>query len=257
MRHRPTVVGVADRADVSIASVSRGAQRQAGPAGRGRVHDQPPLRGSPELVDALVNATVPEVIVGDIAESTPLDTVRTDSRRGVVMAHAHLLETGRRRIAFVNGPSDKALGRAGREGYQQACAATGSMGPVVEVDDFTVGAGEEAWATHGALDPRRRPDAVIAGSDLLAFGVMRAAQNARRRVPRQLAVVGIDDTQLARVFSPSLTSVSLGARRRGHEAARLLLARMGAPRTPPHTVRVEPRLVVRESSAPARERVGS
>ena len=126
----------------------------------------------------------------------------------------------------------------------------------MEVDDFTVGAGEKAWATLGALDPRRRPDAVIAANDLLAFGVMRAAHNARRRVPQQLAVVGIDDTQFARVFSPSLTSVSLGARTRGHEAARLLLGRMEAPKTPPRTVRVEPRLVVRESSAPARERVG-
>jgi len=172
------------------------------------------------------------------------------------MAHAHLLETGRRRIAFVNGPADTAPGRARSEGYQQACAATGSTGPVVEVDDFTVAAGEEAWATLGALDPRRRPDAVIAANDLLAFGVMRAAHNARRRVPQQLAVVGIDDTQFARVFSPSLTSVSLGARTRGHEAARLLLGRMEAPKTPPRTVRVEPRLVVRESSAPARERVG-
>ena len=44
------------------------------------------------------------------------------------MAHAHLLETGRRRIAFVNGPADTAPGRARSEGYQQACAATGSHG---------------------------------------------------------------------------------------------------------------------------------
>ena len=111
-----------------------------------------PLRRSPELVDALVNAPVPVVVVGDIGEGTPLDTVRTDSRRGVVMAHAHLLETGRRRIAFVNGPADTAPGRARSEGYQQACAATGSTGPVVEVDAFTVAAGEKAWATLGALD---------------------------------------------------------------------------------------------------------
>ena len=166
-----------------------------------------PLRRSPELVDALVHAPVPVVVVGDIGEGTPLDTVRTDSRLGVVLAHRHLLDTGRRRIAFVNGPRDTAPGRARREGYEQACATSGSTGPVVEVDDFTVSAGEQAWSTLGALDPRRRPDAVIAANDLLAFGVMRAAHNARRRVPQQLAVVGIDDTKFARVFSPSLTSV--------------------------------------------------
>ena len=216
-----------------------------------------PLRRSPELVEALVNAPVPVVVVGDIGEGTPLDTVRTDSRKGVVLAYRHLVDTGRRRIAFVNGPADTAPGRARREGYQQACAEAGTVGEDIEVEDFTVGAGESAWTILAGLDARRRPDAVIAANDLLAFGVMRAAHNTRRRVPQQLAVVGIDDTQFARVFSPSLTSVSLGARVRGQQAARLLLDRMAAPQSPPRTVRVEPRLVVRESSAPARDRAGS
>ncbi len=214
-----------------------------------------PLRHSPELVDALLHAPVPVVVVGDVGEGTPLDTVRTDSRLGVVLAHRHLVATGRRRIAFVNGPTDTAPGRARREGFEIACAATGSTthrrAPMIEAADFTVTAGEDAWTLLAELPPRRRPDAVIAANDLLAFGVMRAAHNAGRRVPRQLAVVGIDDTQLARVFSPSLSSVSLGANERGRIAARLLLERMQAPTAPPRTVRVEPRLVVRESSAPA------
>jgi len=94
-------------------------------------------------------------------------------------------------------------------------------------------------------------------NDLLALGVMGAAHNARRRVPQQLAVVGIDDTRFARVFSPSRSNVSVGARVGGRQAARLLLDRMAAPQSPPRTVRVEPRLVVRESSAPARDRAGS
>ena len=144
--------------------------------------------------------------MGDIGEGTPLDPVRTASRPAVVLAHRHLLDTGRRRIAFVNGPRDTAPGRARREGYEQACAASGSTGPVMKVDDFTVSAGERAL---GTLDPRRRPDAVIAAKDLLAFGVMRAAHNAHRRVER-----------------------------------------MAAPTAPPRTAYVEPRLVVRESSAP-------
>ncbi|MEP6630420.1 MAG: LacI family DNA-binding transcriptional regulator [Lapillicoccus sp.] len=214
-----------------------------------------PLRHSPELVHALLHAPVPVVVIGDVGEGTPLDTVRTDSRLGVVLAHRHLVETGRRRIAFVNGPGDTSPGRARREGFELACGATGVVRAhdalVVEAADFTVSAGEEAWASLADLPPRHRPDAVIAANDLLAFGVMRAALNAGRRVPRQLAVVGIDDTQFARVFSPSLSSVSLGANERGRIAARLLLERMDAPAAPPRVVRVEPRLVVRESSAPA------
>ena len=111
-------------------------------------------------------------------------------------------------------------------------------------------AGEAAWSQVESISPRRRPDAVIAANDLLAFGVMRGAASAGRRVPRQLAVVGIDDTQFARVFSPSLSSVSLGARTRGRIAARLLLDRIAAPGIPFRTELVTPQLVVRESSAP-------
>lgn len=216
-----------------------------------------PLRRSDELVEALRNAPVPVVVVGDIGEGTSLDTVRTDSRQGVVMAHDHLVRSARRRIAFVNGPSDTAPGRARQEGYEQACATNGSKPVMVEAADFTVSAGEEAWPLLWERSARRRPDAVIAANDLLAFGVMRAALSAGVTIPRQLGVVGIDDTQFARVFSPSLTSVSLGARERGRLAARMLLERMEAPTAAPRFVRVEPQLVVRESSAVASRRRAS
>lgn len=209
-----------------------------------------PLRRSPELVAALVALPVPVVVIGQLGDEVPLDVVRTDSRAGVILAHRHLLESGRRRIAFVNGPPDTAPGQARLEGFQEACAAAGLAGRIIQADGFTVTAGEAAWSQVESISPRGRPDAVIAANDLLAFGVMRGAASAGRRVPRQLAVVGIDDTQFARVFSPSLSSVSLGARERGRIAARLLLDRIAAPGIPFRTERVAPRLVVRESSAP-------
>jgi len=210
-----------------------------------------PLQRTPELVAALVNAPVPVVVIGDVGADAPLDAVRTDSRRGVVMAHEHLVGTGRQRIAFVNGPADTAPGRARLDGYRKASMAAGALGPVIEASGFTASAGEQAWSQIEELGPRARPDAVLAANDLLALGVMRGALNAGRRVPRDLAVVGIDDIQFARIFSPSLTSVSLQARERGRLAARLLLERMAAPGAPARTVLVEPQLVIRESSAPA------
>ena len=210
-----------------------------------------PLRTSPELVEALLAAPVPVVVVGSVGAAVSLDTVRTDSGLGVQIAYRHLVETGRRRIAFVNGPSDTAPGRARQQGFSVACADHGGKGPVLEAAGFTVDDGERAWSELAALGPRQRPDAVLAANDLLAFGVLRAALTAGRMVPKHLAVVGIDDTEFARVFSPSLTSVSLGARQRGQAAAELLRDRMKAPGSPARTVLVEPRLVIRESSAPS------
>ncbi|SDP58414.1 transcriptional regulator, LacI family [Pedococcus dokdonensis] len=210
-----------------------------------------PLQRTPELVQALLDAPVPVVVIGDLGPDVPLDVVRTDSRRGVVLAHEHLVASGRRRIAFVNGPTDTSPGRARLEGFQTAVATSGAAGPVIQASGFTVTAGEEAWAQLEALGPRHRPDAVLAANDLLALGVMRAALNAGRRLPRQLGVVGIDDIQFARIFSPSLTSVSLQARERGRLAAELLLERIATPGTPARTRFVAPELVVRESSRSA------
>ncbi|MBE7163220.1 MAG: substrate-binding domain-containing protein, partial [Williamsia herbipolensis] len=100
------------------------------------------------------------------------------------------------------------------------------------------------WRT----DRRTRPDAVIAANDLLALGVLRAATTDGVAVPREMAVVGVDDIPFARIFAPSLTSVSLRARTRGRLAARLLLDRMGDPSRAPRDVSVSPELIVRESS---------
>jgi LacI family transcriptional regulator len=93
-------------------------------------------------------------------------------------------------------------------------------------------------------------DAVIAANDLVAMGLARAALDAGRTIPGSLAVVGVDDIDMAAVFRPSLTSVSLGAHERGRLAAELYLRRIENPSAPPETRFVAPRLVVRQSTLP-------
>ena len=154
------------------------------------------------------------------------------------LANAHLRSGGRRRIAFVNGPIDTAPGRARDQGFRMASDGD-AAGPMVEVDDFTVAAGEQAWdrlrAAEGSFD------AVLAANDLLALGVMRGALNDGVAIPGQVAVTGIDDIAFARIFAPALTSVSLGALR-ARSAGRPTAARpdglarfetLNGPNTPP------------------------
>lgn len=207
-----------------------------------------PLLRTPALIDALVHAAVPTVVVGSLDAGTALDTVRVDSAVGVLLAYRHLVDTGRRRIAFVSGPPDTAPGAARLAAFRVAGQEFGAAGPIVQAGGFTVAAGERAWTELAGFDGRSRPDAVLAANDLLALGVMRAAKSAGRKIPAELAVAGIDDIQFARVFSPALTSVSLKARERGELAARLLLDRIAAPDSPVRTEQVEPELIVRESS---------
>lgn len=231
-----------------------------------------PLRRTPELIDALTHAPVPVVVIGDAGPDAALDSVRTDSKRGVTLAYEHLVSVGRTNIVFVNGPADTVPGRLRLAGFTEAAAtdattsATTSATPtrtstasstasarVVEAADFTVAAGEAAWAQVAALT-RPKPDAVIAANDLIALGLARAALSAGRTIPRSLAVVGIDDIEMAGIFAPSLTTVSLGAHERGRLAAGLLLRRLENPTAPVVSEFVAPRLVVRESSTPSPSR---
>src|SRR5699024_1909925 len=82
----------------------------------------------------------------------------------------------------------------------------------------------------------------------VGIGTLHAAHECGIAVPDDLAVVGIDNTSLADVCHPGLTSVDLGSARRGRKAAQLLLARMDDPSLEPRSVRVPPMLTERRST---------
>jgi LacI family transcriptional regulator len=202
-------------------------------------------------VDAVASAAVPVAVIGTPPEGTKIDSVRPNSSEGALQAVKHLHATGRRRIAFLNGPERTAPGSARRRGYLaglRACKLERDDELVEVAADFTIEAGREAAER---LVGRVRPDAILCANDLLALGALPSLREAALDVPRDVALVGMDDTVLARVTSPPLTSVDLGAAERARIAAELLLARIEHPKRRPRTVGVAPKLVVRESSAPA------
>jgi LacI family transcriptional regulator len=202
--------------------------------------------------DAVADAAVPVAVIGNPPEGTRVDTVRANSSRGATQAVKHLHELGRRRIAFLNGPEHTAPGAPRKRGYLAGLRACGLErdDELVEVAaDFTIDAGREAAER---LLERVRPDAIFCANDLLALGALASLRRTSLDVPRDVALVGMDDTVLARVTSPPLTSVDLGGAERARLAAELLLARIEHPKRKVRTLAVEPRLVVRESSGVGR-----
>ncbi|MFV0427355.1 MAG: LacI family DNA-binding transcriptional regulator [Beutenbergiaceae bacterium] len=205
-----------------------------------------PLRVTPALIAALQQAPVPVVVVGRLPEDAGIDTVMVDSAGGIVSAIDHLQDTGRQRLVLVNGPTDTTPGAVRHAAFTQAVPA----GHVVTGEDFTVAAGYRCGQELFAAGSRF--DAVVAANDLLAIGVLHAAADAGVDVPGEVAVVGMDDTSLARLFRPTLTSVSLAADARGRSAAELLLARLVEPEREPTTVLVPTQLRIRASTDTAR-----
>lgn len=212
-----------------------------------------PIRVTDAYAQALGAAAAPVVIIGSVPESVPVDSVRTDSVAGVALAVRHLHETGRRRIAFVNGPLDTVPGRNRATGYHKALADLGLPydESLVVNTDFTTEAG--AAAAERLLGGGARPDALFCANDVLAVGAVRTLHSRGLRIPDDVAVAGMDDSSFAQAAWPPLTSVDLGSTERGRRAAEMLLARLGqgpVPRQPQRTTAV-PRLVVRASTAPA------
>ncbi|OEU97088.1 LacI family transcriptional regulator [Streptomyces oceani] len=246
-----------------------------------------PIRITPEHLEALRTAARPVVVIGSLPSEAPVDSVRTDSVAGARLAVHHLLDTGRRRVAFINGPADTVPGANRYAGYRSALEERGlSVDPaLVRTTEFTIEAGaaalhallDEAPAADTAADhtadaaaePRldaAAVDAVFCANDQLALGAAQALHSRGLRIPEDVAVAGMDDSTLTRASWPPLTSVDLGSAERGRIAARMLLDRLsqdGGDAPPPASARTEtvtPRLIVRASTtaaptAPAAERL--
>jgi DNA-binding LacI/PurR family transcriptional regulator len=110
-------------------------------------------------------------------------------------------------------------------------------------------AGPVAWgrAPLALLRDEERPTAVMCASDTLAFSVVAAARSLGRDVPRDVSVTGFDDSPLAALATPGLTSVRVDYREFGAAAAGLLLAAIGAGEAPDYSPS-PPALVVRGST---------
>ncbi|CAM3943387.1 LacI family DNA-binding transcriptional regulator [Kibdelosporangium persicum] len=212
-----------------------------------------PLRTDDRLIQEIQQAAVPVVVIGRALGDHGISSVSTDSAGGIGAAVRHLHAIGRRRVGFLNGPLDTTPGEARQRGFDAAVRAEGFAAERIEVEiagDFTVAAGLEAARRLFARAPdgAGQLDAVVAANDLLAIGVIHAARELGLSVPQDVAVTGMDDIEIGRVFHPSLTSVSLGSTERGRAAAQLMLRLTEDPGQQAQQVAVGPALIVRKST---------
>ncbi|RSV14898.1 LacI family transcriptional regulator [Sphingomonas sp. ABOLF] len=148
---------------------------------------------------------MPLVVWGE-ANGTEADycCVGTDNRLGGQLATEHLLNLGKRRIAFA-GMTDIPELEARYAGYLQAHAKRGiAPGPHIPVP---LAFDPRSAALHQAFAAEPEVDAVVAASDVIALGVIRALTDKGQRVPEEVAVVGYDDVSLAAHAMPALTTI--------------------------------------------------
>jgi DNA-binding LacI/PurR family transcriptional regulator len=180
------------------------------------------LHGDDPLPNWLAERDIPVVVGGRPPRGAQVSYVDVDNRQGARSAVEHLTALGRMHIATIAGPTDMGAGIDRLAGYRDAIGETGPADPeLVAVADFSQEGGGAAM--RSLLSRRPDVDAVFAASDLMAIGAMQAIREAGRRIPDDIAVVGFDDSPVAEMADPALTSVRQPIEEMGGEMTRLLI----------------------------------
>ncbi|GGU98892.1 LacI family transcriptional regulator [Streptomyces litmocidini] len=210
------------------------------------------VHGDDPLPDRVRELGLPVVLNGRRVEAERVPYVDSDNIGAGRAAVAHLVGRGRSRIATVTGPLDMYVARARLGGYRAGLTEAG-LPPdegLVSAGDFTEEGGRRAM--RRLLDRRPDLDAVFAASDVMAAGARSVLREAGRRVPEDVALVGVDDSTVARLMDPPLTSVRQPIEEMGRTMARMLIQEIHestetAPEEPRRHV-LPTELVVRDSS---------
>jgi LacI family transcriptional regulator len=187
------------------------------------------------------------VLVNSALHGEGIVNVDVDDKRGVEDIVAYLRSTGRRRIGFVAGPRESTSGRRRLAGLKASLRLHDVPFDAGSIERCIPNMEGGRKAVISLLERRPRLDAVIAYNDVTAIGILRGLEEAGRRVPADIAVVGVDDIAYAALVHPALTTLRVDIAALGRMAMTSLLDLRGgrpAPRWEP----LRPELVIRESA---------
>lgn len=207
---------------------------------------------SPRLSDTQLQHLAQLVPIVSVERDTPgVDVVMHDERRGAELAVEHLVSLGHERIAHIDG-GPGAGSAVRRDGYAAAMTTRGLADSIDIVSgEYTEAAGRDA--AERIVKREHLPTAVFCANDAMAAGVAAVLSEHGIDVPRQMSLVGYDDTMLAELHLLSLTSVRQPLDLLARASIEAIDARLDDPASPPARVIVPPSLVIRRStSSPAR-----
>jgi len=198
-----------------------------------------------------LDRTVPVVVVGRRVRPVLVDVVRSADDRGVALAVDHLVALGHTDIAFVDGGRGT-IAADRRRGYREAMRRHGLADRVrVVPGDHTESGGARA-ARQLVEQGRSASTAVLTSNDRAALGLMDVLIRSGVRVPQDVSVVGYDDSSLAQLAHVDLTSVNQDAQQQAEGAVQAAMERVEGQRAQARELVLEPRLVVRGTSAGVR-----
>lgn len=210
-----------------------------------------PVSDTSARLAALAARGIKVVLVDSPSNEGQFSSVSIDDISGGYMATKHLLDIGRRRIAFVAGPQQFHQVTDRLAGAQRAVSEVrGATLEVLQASDLTVLAGREVGDALVERERELLPDGLFCANDLLALGVMQSLTMLHSlRIPQDVALVGYDDIDFAASAVVPLTSIRQPTALIGRTAIELLAEQLETPDAKPRSVIFKPELIVRASTA--------
>ncbi len=210
----------------------------------------PPVSELADVATALAALGVPAVALAAAAVPGHRSMLVSDERGATAMLADHLVALGHRRIAMITGPRRFRSSSEREGGFRDALARHGQDLPDDLLCEGDYGFAGGLAAARALLALPDRPTAIFAANDIMAAAVLKAAGEAGLAVPRDLSVAGFDDSDLATMLTPAITTIRRPLETMAADATGRLLALIGGkPQDDPAPVALT--LIVRESTAAA------
>ncbi|WP_426764092.1 LacI family DNA-binding transcriptional regulator [Pseudarthrobacter sp. 1G09] len=212
-----------------------------------------PVGDVTERLDLLRERGVPTVLVDRLADESRFSSVSVDDDAGGYLAARHLLDTGRRRLAFVGGPTSIRQVSDRLQGAQRAVKEEPDATlEVLASEGMTVLAGRSVGNMLVERRPEELPDGIFCANDLLALGVMQSLTMTHTfRIPEDVALIGYDDIDFAVSAVVPLSSIRQPTEALGRTAIELLTEEVESRNATHRAVVFTPELVVRQSTGKA------
>ena len=192
------------------------------------------------------------VVLNTVPGDADRCAVTANNELGGYLAARHLIETGRRHLAFVGGPFSLSPVSDRHRGVERAVAeSNGSVRlTTIKTSNVQTVDGRRAGRQLASLPPDSRPDGVVAAADLVALGVVQAfLVDGGPRVPDDISVIGYDNNRAAWDSEVPLSTLAQPGEEMGRVATRLLIEEIRQPAQHQHRrLDLEPTLIVRQSS---------
>ncbi|MEU1529869.1 LacI family DNA-binding transcriptional regulator [Streptomyces fagopyri] len=200
------------------------------------------------MVQFVESRGIPYVSINGGFPESDAPVVSTDDWRAAELAVGHLHDLGHRKIGLLAGPTGNVPADRRVEGFLTAMERRGLDDPetLVARQHFNVEGGQQAAATLLALGAT----GLVASSDEMAFGAYRAAERVGLRVPKDVSVVGYDDSPVLDFIGPPLTTVRQPIERIAENIGRIVTSLIANRAVGSEEILVEPELRLRGSTSP-------